>query len=395
MVLALLLAALAAPQKAVPDDPALAAALRGLPAAAAVLEHAEEHRVQVLLASVGADAKGRPVLVRRGLRVDREYVYPASAIKLCAAVAALETLNALRRKEPRLTEDTPLAFHPLFAGEELEQKDPSNLEGGTITLRHEIRKLFLVSDNAAFNRLYELVGQQELAERLERAGLKRARVVHRLSEARSEEENRRAPAVDFLLDGDARFTLPERTSRLRIEDLRVPGVKVGAARVEGDRRVEGPMSFARKNSISLVELQDALAKLVRPDLALDGEPYGLTDAQRELLLQAASEYPSASGNPRYPKDQYPDSWGKFLLPGLERVAPKDAWRIANKIGRAYGFSIENAWVLHVPSGRGLFVTAAVYTNANGVLNDGIYEYEQTADPFLAALGELVGRELAR
>ena len=51
-----------------------------------------------------------------------------------------------------------------------EEADESNLEGGRITVRHEIRKLFLVSDNRAFNRLYELVGRDRLAASLERSG---------------------------------------------------------------------------------------------------------------------------------------------------------------------------------------------------------------------------------
>ncbi len=386
-----------APQGARPfvDDAELLSNLRAHPAARAVMESADEHRVQVLFAAVATDEKGRARLERRGVRVDREYFYPASSIKLCAAVAALERLGELRRKEPRLTVDTPLVIHPLFAGEEREERDPTNLETGAFTLRHEIRKLFLVSDNAAFNRLYEIAGQQELADSLERAGLKSARVVHRLSEVRSEDENRRVPRIDFVIDGSVAATLPERTSRLKIADLRSPGIKIGRARVEGSRTVEGPMSFARKNSISLVDLQSALARLVRPDLQQGGEPYALDDEQRDLLLDAASQYPSESRNPRYPRDQFPDSFVKFLLPGLERAAPKEQWRIANKVGRAYGFSVENAWVVHLPSGRGLFVAAVVYTNRNGVLNDGVYEYEEVADPFLAAVGEIAGRELAR
>jgi hypothetical protein len=379
----------------VPDDAALGEALRALPAAHAVLEKADEHRVQVLLATVENDAKGRPTLARRGWRVDREYFYPASAIKLCAAIAALEELDARRVKEPRLSEDVAIVFHPLFAGEEIEQKDPTHLADGTITLRQEIKKLFLVSDNAAFNRLYEFVGQDRLAEHLERAGLSSARILHRLSESRTEDENRRAPRIDFLLAGDERVTIPERTSRLKVTDLRAPGIKVGTASVEGTKRIDGPMSFARKNSIALVELQDALAKLVRPDLVLDGEPYAITDEQRAFLLATASAYASDSRDPRYPREQYPDAEYKFLLPGLEKVAPKAAWKITDKIGRAYGFSVENAWVVHVPSGRGMFVAATIYTNADGVLNDGVYEYETVADPFMTALGELVGRELAR
>lgn len=396
MIAALLLAAAAAQKAAsVPDDPALVAALRASPAALRVLEKAEQHRVQVLLATVGTDPKGRPVLARRGYRVDAEYFYPASSIKFLAAIAALEDLDERRAKEPRIGEDTPLVFHPLFEGEAIEDADPTHLSGGAITLRHEVRKLFLVSDNAAFNRLYEYIGQQGLAKRLERAGLESARVVHRLSEPRSEDDDRRAPRVDFVLTDGSRVTIPERTSKLRITDLRATGAQVGTSYVEGTKRIEGPMSFARKNSILLVELQEALAKLVRPDLVLDGEPWAITADQREFLLATAAEYPGDSRDPRYPKTEYPDSYGKFLLPGLEAVAPRQAWRIVNKVGRAYGFSVENAWVLHVPSGRSLYVASTVYTNADGVLNDGKYEYEGVADPFLAALGEIVGRELAR
>ncbi len=377
------------------DDAALADALRGVPALAAAMEHAADHRIQVLLASVEKDPRGQFVLARRGFRVDAEYFYPASSIKLCAAVAALEDLDERRVKDARLTEDTPLEFHPLFEGEAIESTDVGHLKDGTITLRQEIRKVFLVSDNAAFNRLYEFVGQDGLARRAANWGLAGARIVHRLSESRSEDENRRVPRIDFVVSESEHVTIPERTSKLKIVDSRATGIRVGTAYVEGQQVIDKPMSFARKNAIDLVGLQDALVKLVDPDVMLRGEPYAITKPQREFLLNAAAEYPGDSRDPRYPRAEYPDDWGKFLLPGLERVAPKSAWRIVNKIGRAYGFSVENAWVVHRPSGRALFVTATIYTNDNGVLNDGKYEYENVADPFLAALGESVGRELAR
>ncbi len=396
-MITVLLLALAAVQKpeAIRDDPVLVEALRARPLALAVVERAEEYRAQVLFARIEKDAKGRLVLARRGFRVDAEYFYPASSIKFLAAIGALEDLNERRAKDPRLTEETPLVFHPLFPGEEIEEKDPTHLGGGTITLRQEIRKLFLVSDNPAFNRLYEFVGQAGLAKRLDRAGLESARLIHRLSESRSEDENRRAPRIDFVLSERERVTVPERTSKMKFADLRTNGVQVGKAVLEGTKTVDGAMSFARKNAISLVELQDGLARLVEPELALDGEPWALQPAQRDMLLAVAAEYPADSRDPRYPRAEYPDSWGKYLLEGLEKVAPKASWRIVNKIGRAYGFSVENAWVVHVPSQRGLFVTATIYTNADGVLNDGRYEYAEIADPFLEALGEIVGRELAR
>jgi hypothetical protein len=40
---------------------------------------------------------------------------------------------------------------------------------------------------------------------------------------------------------------------------------------------------------------------------------------------------------------------QFLLPGLSRIRPKGALRIYNKIGRAYGFTIDNSYVVYIPS----------------------------------------------
>jgi len=66
-------------------------------------------------------------------------------------------------------------------------------------------------------------------------------------------------------------------------------------------------------------------------------------------------------------------------------------RVYDKTGEAYGFSIENAWVVDEATGRGFFLAATLYTNADGVLNDDAYEYDTIAHPFLADLGEAAAR----
>jgi beta-lactamase class A len=380
-----------AAQRAVPiEDGWVEHALARSERATKLLASAEEHRLQVLVSEVTADKDGKFVLTRHGYRVDREYFYPASAIKLLGAVAALEKLGQLKKKTPALSVTTPMVWWPLFKDEVKEDKDASNLDDGKITLRHEIRKLFLVSDNAAFNRLYEFVGPKEMNEWMWAAGLASTRVVHRLSSPRSESENLKTPRIDFAL-ADKPVTIPERTSDLKVEATHAKNTKVGKAQMLDDKLIATPIDFARKNAISLVDLQNALIKVVRRDIDLGTKPFELADDDVALLLDAMSEYPAQSQNPRYPRDQYPDSFGKFLLPGLEKVAPKGAWKIYNKIGRAYGFSIENAYVVDTRSQRVFFVTATIYTNANGILNDGIYEYEEIADPFFEDIGECLAR----
>lgn len=382
----------AAPAKAAEGD-LLLDILASHPGLRAVAADAEAHRLQIVLGLVEEGPGGRPVLVQHGLRLDAEYFYPASTVKLFAAVAALERLAELRRETGLpLDLDTPLVVHPLFADEELEDTDPSNLAGGRITVRHELRKLFLVSDNRAFNRLYELVGQDRLAASLARAGLDRARIVHRLDEARSEEENRRFPRIDLVGAGFV-HTLPPRQSPPLPPAPPVPGLTAGHAHFAGGELVPEPFDFSGKNRFPLAELQRGLCMVLRPDVDCGGPGFALSPADREVLREAMRQLPRESPNPLYDPAEVPDAYVKFVLPGLRRVIPADRLEVYDKTGQAYGFTTENAWIVDRATGRGFFLAATLYTNADGVLNDDRYEYVEVAEPFLADFGEAVARRL--
>ena len=371
----LLLGALVACQAAPRHD--VEAVLRGDDRFQWLLEGAAEHRMHVLLATV---EDGR--LVRSRFDAGPGYFYPASAIKTCAAVAALQWLE----ETPDVDLDTPLRYAPCFEGEAAEEGDPSNLAGGTITVRHELRKLFLVSDNRAYNRLYELVGHDELNRRMWDAGLASLRLHHRLSERRTHEENKRVPAISV----DGVEVLPARTSALELPPTTLGGLAVGDRHVAGGETVDAPMDFARKNAVSLEDLQDLHVMLVRPDVDLGKPGLPLSDEHRAVLLEAMTQLPRESENPRY---DHADDWVKFLLPGLRRVVGAEHLRVANKVGRAYGFSVENAYVEDMSTGRAFFLTAVLYTNPNRTVNDGVYAYADVADPYFVALGEAVARAL--
>ena len=64
-------------------------------------------------------------------------------------------------------------------------------------------------------------------------------------------------------------------------------------------------------------------------------------------------------------------------------------KIFNKVGLAYGFVLDNAYIIDLKHNIEFFLTAVVYGNENRVLNDNIYDYDTQTIPFLAELGNAI------
>jgi hypothetical protein len=357
-----------------------------------VLAGARACRLQILLGEVVAGPEGRPTLRRSRLGDPRQYFYPASSIKLAGAIAALIELNRLNAERgTAFGLDSEWRIEARFRGDTAIDLDPSNVDGGRLTVRHDLRKLFLVSDNAAYNHCFEFVGRARLDSILRTAGWSSCRLWHRLSEVHPEVEHVQTRGVT-LREGDRELAIPPRDLEHELANDWCTELDVGSAWMRDGERVAGPMSFARKNAIELQELQDLLVAVVRPEIGIGRRGFPeLTLAQRAFLVQALGELPRESRNPVYPEAAFPDHGCKFVLPGVRRVVPKEHLRVYDKIGRAYGFSIENAYVEDTRTGAGFFLAAVLYTNADGVLNDDEYDYEAVADPFFADLGEVIAR----
>lgn len=367
-----------------------------------VLERADEHRLKIELAVVD-DSGDAPRLARSSLDFGPEYFYPASSVKTCAVVTALMDVRLLEevamgthvldpRDDAGVTRDAALRYLPLFDGEEVYDRDPSHLAGGTVTIAHDVAKVLLVSDNPAYNRLFEFSGPDRIREVMRGAGLASTRIVHRMSEFRSPEEQLRLPAIDVLgQDGEALVRIPERMESAPDDNAHLSGIVFGRAHVSGSTRREGPMDFTRKNYMSLEDLMLMNVAILAPDVEVPGcAPFELHSDDRALVEERMASTPSASEDPRYDGDKYSDDYSKFLAPGLWKLRAKDEIEIRDKVGRAYGFSITNSAVVDRVTGRRFFLAATLYTNANDVVGDGVYEYER-ADRFMADLGEVVGR----
>ena len=361
-----------------------------------VIASPETFRAQVLISEIVTNRSGHIELKRHGYRVGAEYFYPASTVKLCAAIAALQTIERLQPSTLSTDlADVPMEIAPLFLGDASQINDASNVQGGYITVAHEIRKIGLVSDNQAFNRLYDLVGHEELNRAMHALGLHSVIINHRLSEPRTIPDMRASAAVTFRVAGGEPLVVPARNSKLMLTNT-AKNLLVGSGHMRGEKLINTPMDFSGRNGISLVDLQDMLVKVARPDIDLGTPPLRLSESHRARLLQAMTEYPRESANPIYASKDYPDEVSKFMLPGIRRVFPStvpgERVESTGKLGQAYGFSIENSYVRNPANGRAVFVSAVLYANADGVLNDDKYDYKTVAEPFFADLGEVIARK---
>lgn len=349
-----------------------------------VMQDPVKHRLQIIYTQIDRDADNRPSFTSHAYRTDSgEYFYPASTVKLPTALLALEKLNSLDIEG--LDRTTTMLTGAIRDSQSPVLNDPSAVND-LPSISHYIRKILLVSDNDAFNRLYEFLGQEALNEALRAKGFSGTRIMHRLEIALSVEENRHTNPVQFV-DGDA---------VLYQQDAQYSGksyvadrpVRLGRAEViDGNLHAE-PKDFAEKNAFPLQDLHDVIRTLMFPDSVSPERRFELTDDDYQFVYRNMSTYPVDSGI-YSDRNQYPDGYVKFLMFGGTGNAIPDHIRIFNKVGDAYGFLTDAAYIIDLENNVEFILAATIYTNENETFNDDNYEYDEVGLPFLRDLGAAI------
>lgn len=357
-----------------------------------VLAHPRARCLKIQYTRIWRDAAGIPHFQRYGFRVrPRTYFYPASAVKLAAAALALQKLRALSALHPGLTPEAVMLTDSAFAGQTRVHRDTSSASGRP-TLANYVRKALLVSDNDAFNRLYEFVGPAEFNQELHRLGLRHSRVLHRLAIGDQEPGTRHTNPVAFYADTAATQLLYQQPAAYFAgawPKLHLRGEGIGTGYLQGTQVVPGPMDFSQKNAFSVPDLQQLLQAVLFPETVPAAQRLRLAPEDYALLRTALSQLPRESPHPRYDVGHYPDTYAKFLLGGGGIASLPPGVRVFNKIGQAYGFLLDNAYVQDEANGVEFMLTAVLYVNADGILNDDKYEYDGVGFPFLRDPGRRV------
>lgn len=347
-----------------------------------ILKNPEKYRIQILYTKIDRNKNNVPHFTTHGYRLNSsEYFYPASTVKLPAVALAFEKLNKLG-----IGKHTPM-FTDAVRPEQTAVTADTSSENGLPSVAHYARKILLASDNDAFNRLYEFIGQQEFNDSLHRKGFKESRILHRLESPIGPENNRYTNPIRFEQDGKIIFEQPAKYCE---KEYNAPGtIMLGKGYMKGNELVNEPFDFTKKNFFPLEEQHRLLKTLFFPDQVPASQRFNLTEEDYRFMYQYMSQFPVETSYPASYTDDYYDGFVKFLLFGATKTRLPRHIRLFNKCGDAYGFLLDNAYIADFEKGIEFMLTAVIYCNEDGILNDSKYDYETIGFPFMANLGKTI------
>jgi hypothetical protein len=353
-----------------------------------LLNQPDKYQIQIIYTQINRDAQNRPYFKTYTLGLDtNHYFYPASMVKMPAAFVALEKLNEL--KMAGLNKYSAMQTDSVRPPQSAVTTD-SSAENLIPSIAHYIKKIFLVSDNDAHNRLYEFLGQEYFNRKLYEKGYRSTRLIHRLAVSGFDAAGNRYTNPVRFKNGDQLVYQQEEVYSRWSAKLNLHGQQKGKGYMNGkDSLVNAPFDFSGRNFISLPDLHRMLTAVVLPEGVARNERFNLTDDDYRFLYQVMSMHPRESDFPKYDEKTYWDSYVKFFLFGDQKDRMPDHIRIFNKVGFAYGTVTDVSYVVDFERKIEFLLSATILVNADGIFNDGVYEYDAIAHPFLAKLGQAV------
>jgi hypothetical protein len=348
-----------------------------------VLANPKTYRYQLVYTKIDRDQNGVPHFTNYTLHADPEnYFNPASMVKMPLAFLALEKLYELN--QPGVNKFTTMQFDSnyqrqvaMYADSSAQNKKPS--------IAHFIKRAFIISENDPYNRLYQFMGQGPTNQKLIAKGYTSTKIARQFM-GYTEDQNRHTNGIRFVDEKGVPILKLDPQYNKDSFQFGVP-ILIGDAHWNSkDEVVNAPFDFTRHNNISLVDMQKMLQSVIFPASVPKQNRFNMTEADRLFLLQYLSQYPSETNYPKYDSAHFYDSYVKFFFQDSTHTMPKHI-RVFNKVGWAYGFLTDVSYVLDTKNNIDYMLSATVYVNSDGVVNDSKYDEEAVGFPFLNQIGK--------
>ena len=358
-----------------------------------VLAHKEKYRLQIVYTRIDRDAKNQPHVTTWCLDTGKYYYYCASMIKLLEIPLAMEKIDHIKKSLGVSIYDSMVVSGDACGdvGEVNYQK-----RANFCTPAQMIKEMLLISNNHAFNPLYDFLGQGYFNRRAHELGFTSAVITNRFA-ACDTFQNRTTSAVDFYDRKTGKLKYVQ-SAVVNLDQPEVKGMNtvVGKGFLNGTT-IDPPKNFNHNNYISLWDLHKLLVHLTLPKLQPHKQQLHLSNEDYAFIHRYMGMYPRESLLPKFDSVDGHDDKFKFFMTAADPTgkAPEGV-RIFNKVGQAYGFVTDCSYFVDTANKVEFFLSCSMYVNKDEILNDGVYEYETIAMPFFRNLCNAVySDELAR
>jgi predicted SprT family Zn-dependent metalloprotease len=353
-----------------------------------IINKPKEYNVQILYTKIDRNSTNEPSFTTYAINADPKfYFYPASMVKMPVAILALQKINELKLQGKDIDKNLTMLTQAATALQTEVYNDPTTIDGRP-TIAHYIKKIFLYSDNDAFNRLYEFVGQDYINANMQKLGYKNVEILHRLSTALSLDENKLTNPIQFLDSNGAKaYFQPAQKANNKYAKRNETR---GKGYYSNGKLINKPFDFSLKNKFSLTDMHDVVKNVVFYHNIEENKRFNITDDDRKFLLQYMSQLPSETDYPSNEDAKNWDSYVKFNLLGSQKNTPvPNGLRIFNKVGFAYGYITDAGYIVDFNTGTEFLLSVTIHVNKDGIFNDDKYETNEIALPFMKKVGAII------
>jgi hypothetical protein len=346
-----------------------------------ILKDKDDYEIQILYTEVSKNSFGQTEFSDFQFQLNEEkYFYPASTIKLPIAVLTLSKINELRAEGANISLKSKIKLSLINNKKEIILKD------SITSFQNLIADVFLVSDNSASNVLIDFIGYNYFNSSMSNLGFANTYLNHKFNPD---------PFVDssWIISSLDNEIISSKENQITVlASSNISNLKKGEKRfINGEIKNES-LDFSTKNRSSLTDMHNIMKNLIYPETALS--KFNLNVEDYDFLRYWMSRFTYEDLGAKYIGDsKFFNSYNKFFIHGTDTVLNNTDVRVYNKIGQAYGTSTDSAYIKNYKEDLEFFLTATIYTNKNKIINDNIYEYVDTAIPFLSKLSKALYKNL--
>ena len=348
-----------------------------------IIKDKEDYEIQILLTKIDQYNSKVDFQEYKYQLDDNKYFYPASTIKLPIVVLTLKKINELRSKGSEITLKSKITLNYKDDYSELVIRD------SITSFQNLIADVFLVSDNSASNILIDFIGYNYFNHEMENAGFDKTYLNHKFNPD---------PYVNSTwqisdLDNNIISSINDNQKIIKADE-KTNGLEKGERRYFKGEILDESLNFSEKNRSSITDMHNLIKYIFYPEIFDSTNTFNLNVEDYDFLRYWMSRFTYEDIGEKFIGDEkFFETYNKFFIHGDEQSVSNEQIRVYNKIGQAYGTSIDNGLIKNYQDNVEFILTATIYTNKIKVINDNLYEYDDLAVPFLAKLSRAIYNEL--